>query len=63
MRSIKLCATTASQPTTLLEAIRRSTVEIERTGRIRSALLAASTARAASAASAANVRHAATAPA
>jgi hypothetical protein len=40
MRTIKLCATTTRRPTTLLEAIRRSAVEIERTGRIRSALAA-----------------------
>jgi hypothetical protein len=35
MRTIKLCATSTRRPTTLLEAIRRSAVEIERSGRIR----------------------------
>ena len=43
MRTIKLCAsphttfalTAGQRPTTLLEAIRRSSIEIERTGRVR----------------------------
>jgi hypothetical protein len=34
MRTIKLCATPTRQPTTLLAAIRRSALELERTGRI-----------------------------
>jgi len=33
MRTIKLCAVSTQRPTTLLEAIRRSTIEIERNGR------------------------------
>lgn len=48
MRTIKLCAVSIQRPTTLLEAIRRSAVEIERTGRTRRPLPA---------------EHAATAPA
>jgi hypothetical protein len=35
MRTIKLCASPVQRPTTLLEAIRRSSVELERSGRIR----------------------------
>jgi hypothetical protein len=38
MRTIKLCATTTRRPTTLREAIHRSTVEIERAGRLRNSL-------------------------
>jgi hypothetical protein len=34
MRTIKLCAISTQRPTTLLEAIRRSAIEIERTDRI-----------------------------
>jgi hypothetical protein len=41
MRTIKLCATTTRQPTTLLSAIQRSTVAIERAGRLRNPLPAA----------------------
>lgn len=45
MRTIKLCATSPQHPaqhqTTLLEAIRRSANEIERSGRIRRPLPAA----------------------
>jgi hypothetical protein len=35
MRTIKLCATSTRPPTTLLAAIRRSALEIERNGQIR----------------------------
>jgi hypothetical protein len=35
MRTIKLCATSTQRPTTLLAAIRRSALEIERNGQIR----------------------------
>ena len=35
MRTIKLCASPTARPTTLLEAIRRSAVELEGSGRIR----------------------------
>jgi hypothetical protein len=52
MRTIKLCATTARQTTTLLEAIRRSAVEIERAGRIRSVLAVTGAAAVANAATA-----------
>jgi hypothetical protein len=45
VRTIKLCATSSQHPiqrqTTLLEAIRRSASEIERSGRIRRPLPAA----------------------
>ena len=33
MRTIKLCATPGPRPTTLLEAIRRSTLDLERNPR------------------------------
>jgi hypothetical protein len=35
MRTIKLCASPTQQSTTLLAAIRRSAIELERSGRIR----------------------------
>ena len=35
MRTIKLCATSTQRPTTLLAAIRRSTLEIQRSGHVR----------------------------
>lgn len=35
MRTIKLCAAPTRRPTTLLGAIRRSSIELERSGRIR----------------------------
>jgi hypothetical protein len=40
--TIKLCACPAKPPATLLAAIRRSAIEIERTGRIHRPLPAAS---------------------
>jgi len=41
MRTIKLCATSTQRPTTLLAAIRRSALEIERNGQIRRSQLSA----------------------
>jgi hypothetical protein len=35
MRTIKLCAVSTQRPTTLLETIRRSATEIERSGHTR----------------------------
>jgi hypothetical protein len=35
MRTIKLCAVSTQRPTTLLDAIRRSAIEIERSGHAR----------------------------
>jgi hypothetical protein len=36
VRTIKLCASPTRRPTTLLGVIRRSSIELDRTGRIRS---------------------------
>jgi hypothetical protein len=36
VRTIKLCASPTRRPTTLLGAIRRTSIELDRTGRIRS---------------------------